>query len=556
MISNIEKKHTVLIVDDEEINLLMLGNIVASEYNVLYAHNGKDALEVLQNKHEEISLVLLDYLMPEMNGIEFLKIIKQDDKFKNIPIIILTTEASVELEFIKAGAMDFIEKPFSDPNVVLARIERIIEAFEDRQLIVKVEYDETNLLTKDFYLEYLSRLDFENGEDLVVACIDNLLLLTEIYGHEEIDKLLKITADVIKGFLKNHPGLACHLGGEYFSFCCTPLEDINDLLKIEEAINNLFYTTVIRMRFGILRGEGALEDVAKRVDSAIFACDTLKTNFNTQIAFYDQKLHDDEALTFRLLEDVDKGIEDKEFKVYMQPKFDIRDNKPLLVGAESLVRWVHHDLGMVPPFRFIPLFEKNGLVKKIDLYVFEETARIIAGWKENYHVSVPVSVNISRIDLYDEELLDKLKAILDKYNLTIDDINIEVTEGVYMESDNVIVKRIENLRKAGFKIEMDDFGAGYSSLNMLHSLPIDTLKLDKEFAQTIEDDKQYHIIKCIVDFSKHLGVKTISEGVENREQYESIKKAGVDIVQGYYFCKPLPEEEFVKYIKELGERKC
>lgn len=105
------------------------------------------------------------------------------------------------------------------------------------------------------------------------------------------------------------------------------------------------------MRFGILRGEGALEDVAKRVDSAIFACDTLKTNFNMQIAFYDQKLHDDEALTFRLLEDVDKGIEDKEFKVYMQPKFDIKDNKPLLVGAESLVRWVHHDLGIVPPFR-------------------------------------------------------------------------------------------------------------------------------------------------------------------------------------------------------------
>lgn len=556
MLSNIEKKHTVLIVDDEKINSLMLGNILADNYDVLYAYNGKEALDVLREKYQEISLVLLDYLMPEMNGIDLLKIVKKDEELKSIPVIILTTETDVELEFIKAGAMDFIEKPFADPNVVLARIERIIEAFEDRKLIVKVEYDDTTLLTRDFYLEYLNRLDFDNGEDLVVACIDNLLLLTEIYGHEETDKLLKITADVIKAFLKDHPGLACHMGDEYFSFCCAPLKDLNDLLKIEETINNLYYTTVIRMRFGVYRGESSLVDVAKRLDNAKFACDTLKTNFNSQIALYDKKLHDDEALTVKLLEDVDRGIEDKEFKVFMQPKFDIKDNKPHLVGAESLVRWIHPELGLVPPFRFIPLFEKNGLVKKLDLYVFEETARIIAGWKKNYHVSVPVSVNISRIDLYDEELLEKLQAILNKYSLTIDDINIEVTEGVYMESDNVIVKRIANLREAGFQIEMDDFGAGYSSLNMLHSLPIDTLKLDMEFAQTIDDDKQYHIVKCIVDFSKHLGVKTISEGVENLEQYESVKKAGIDIVQGYYFCKPLPEEEFIKYIKELGERKC
>ena len=557
MLNNIEKKQTILIVEDEAINRMLLGNIVSRSYDVLYAENGKEALEVLSKNYDCISLILLDYLMPEMNGIEFLKIIKQDKVYKKIPVIVLTSEADVELEFIKAGAMDFLEKPLNDPDIVMARIDRIIEAFEDRQLIVRVEYDETSLLTRDFYMEYLTRLDYSKGRDLVVACIDGLSLLTEIYGHEEADKLLRITADVIKGFLKNHPGLACHLDAEYYSFCCETLSDENDLLKIEEAINNLYDTSVIRMRFGIYRSEGPLNDIAKRIDNAVFACDTLKNNFNTQIAFYDKKLHDDEALIVRLLEDVDEGIANKEFKVFMQPKFSIKDNKPHIVGAESLVRWKHHELGMIPPFKFISLFEKNGLVRKLDLYIFEETARIIAGWKKNYNASVPVSVNISRIDLYDEELINKLLAILKKYGLGINDINIEVTEGVYMDSDNIIVHRIAGLQDAGFHIEMDDFGAGFSSLNMLHSLPIDTLKLDMEFAQTIDNnEKQYHIVKCIVDFSKHLGVKTISEGVENEEQYDSIKKAGVDIVQGYYFSKPLPEEEFIKYIEELGAEKC
>ncbi|MBR2578388.1 MAG: EAL domain-containing protein [Erysipelotrichaceae bacterium] len=557
-LNEVIRKRKILVVEDEAINRLMLGNIVSRNYDVTYATNGKEALDVLK-KEDNISLILLDLLMPVMDGFTFLNEVRNDEDLKKIPVVVLTSEEDAEVDSIHHGAMDFIRKPYNNPEVILARIERIIELFEDRQLLDKVEYDETGLLTRDFFIEYVQQMDAADDEerDMIAVNMTNFSLVNEIYGRKQGDRVLKVIADTLKNFLNDHAGLACHMDADQFFLYCSRLDDTQDLVKIEEEISKASDLANLRMRFGILRDDGKDNETEKRMNSALFACNTLRNSFDRNIAFYDQKLHEDEIMAEMLINDMDRALAEKEFKVYLQPKFDIRSDKPHIVAAEALARWQHGKLGMISPGVFIPLFEKNGLIRKLDYYIFEETARIIRGWKEKYGCSVPVSVNISRIDLYDKDLKERLLDIIERNSLEISDINLEVTESVYMDDDSDIINRIAGLQNSGFSIEMDDFGAGFSSLNMLYSMPINALKLDMKFARTIDaDDKQYYVVKCINDFSRFLGVKTISEGVESSEQYEAIKKAGCDLVQGYYFSRPLPEDEFERYIKELKEEIC
>ncbi|MBR0462558.1 MAG: EAL domain-containing protein [Erysipelotrichaceae bacterium] len=553
------RKRRILVVEDEAINRLMLGNIISKNYDVVYACNGQEALGILNEEKDTLSLILLDLLMPVMDGFTFMGEIRKDEQLKKIPVVVLTSEEDAEVDSIRLGAMDFIRKPYNNPEVILARVERIIELFEDRQLINRVEYDETGLLTRDFFIEYVQQMDSIDKEDrdLIAVNIGRFSLINEIYGRKQGDKILRITADALKDFLAEHQGLACHLDADQFFLYCRKLENTDDLLKIENDVSVNGEIPNTRLRFGILRDSSKETETEKRMNSAVFACNTLRNNFSKNIAFYDQKLHDDEIMADRLLGDMDRALAEREFKVYLQPKFDIRGDKPHIVAAEALARWKHGKLGMISPGQFIPLFEKNGLVRKLDYCIFEETARIIREWKEKYGCAIPVSVNISRVDLYDKSLKEKLLEIIARNGLEIKDINLEVTESVYMDDDDDIIKRIADLRDTGFDIEMDDFGAGFSSLNMLYSMPIDALKLDMKFARTIDTDrKQYYVVKCIVDFAGYLGVKTICEGVENKEQYEAMKQAGCDLVQGYYFSKPLPEEEFETYIKELKEGLC
>ena len=547
-----QHRRKILVVDDEDINRLMLGNIVARDYDVVYAANGQEALDRIREEKGSLSLVLLDLLMPVMDGFTFLGKIKEDEKTKDLPVIVLTSEGDAEVDSIHMGAMDFISKPYHDPEVILARIERIIELFEGRQLIHKIEYDDTGLLTRDFFLEYMRQMDeIENdSRDLIAVQIENFSFVNEIYGREEGDRVLLLIGKALQDFVTDHPGLACHSNGDEFFIYCRKLDDYDELLQIEEKIARLNDISSARLRFGVLKEEAGVGEAEKRLNNASFACKTLRNDFSKHIAFYDKKLHDDEVLSERLLNDMDRALEKHEFKVYLQPKFDISEESPQVVGAEALVRWQHTAMGMIAPYLFIPLFERNGLIHKLDLYIFRETAAIMAGWKERYGRHIPVSVNISRVDLHDIRLKERLLDILNAYGLKTSDIHLEVTESAYADDDNDIVARIADLQNSGFIIEMDDFGAGFSSLNMLHSMPINVLKLDMKFARTVDkDQKQFHLVKCIVEFSMYLEVATVAEGVENREQYEAMKEAGCDMVQGYYFSKPVTEEEFEKYFK-------
>ncbi|MCR4632728.1 MAG: GGDEF domain-containing protein, partial [Erysipelotrichaceae bacterium] len=243
-----------------------------------------------------------------------------------------------------------------------------------------------------------------------------------------------------------------------------------------------------------------------------------------------------------------------EFQVFYQPKFDVTSEVPILCSAEALVRWFHPKLGMVSPGVFIPLFEENGLVEKLDLYVWRKTAAQIAEWKEKFESYIPISVNVSRIDMYDPMLVDNLQKILEENGLTSQDLILEVTESAYTENSMQIIETAEKLRDLGFRIEMDDFGTGYSSLNMISSLPIDAMKLDMQFVRNaFKEGGNTRMIEVIVDIADFLSVPVIAEGVETEHQLDELKRLGCDIIQGYFFSKPVPAIEFEPFILQRKE---
>ena len=258
-----------------------------------------------------------------------------------------------------------------------------------------------------------------------------------------------------------------------------------------------------------------------------------------------------EMFEAQLIYEFPKALAEKQFMVYYQPKFDIRGDKPVLSSAEALVRWSHPTLGMISPGAFIPLFEANGLIAQLDEYVWRSVAEQIATWKKDLGRSVPVSVNTSRAELYDPKLVDTFTQIVSDNGITAADIYLEITESAYVSDSHQIVERVEALRSAGFIIEMDDFGSGYSSLNMISELPIDALKLDMIFIRTaFKKQNNTKMISIVIDIADYLGVPVIAEGGETEEQYLELKKLGCAIIQGYYFSKPIPDNEFEKFLLE------
>ena len=307
----------------------------------------------------------------------------------------------------------------------------------------------------------------------------------------------------------------------------------------------------MRIRIGVYSGVDKAIDMERRFDHAKNAADTIRGSLLTSVAIYDDALHEKEVFAERLLDDFQDAIEQRQFAVFFQPKFDIRPEKPVLCGAEALVRWKHPELGMVSPAVFVPLFESNGLIRDLDNYVWREAAARLKDWKARLGRSVPVSVNVSRIDMLDPDLEENLRNLVVSSGLDFGDLHLEITESAYTQDASQIVTEVSRLREMGFKIEMDDFGSGYSSLSMISSLPIDALKLDMQFIRSaFSENGNTRMIGITIDISRSIEVPMIAEGVETEEQMLTLKRMGCDIVQGYYFAKPMPAGEFERFLTE------
>ena len=555
--SPVNAKRMVLVVDDEMINREILCQILKDNYNVVTAVNGTKALAAIRDNRSELALIVLDLMMPGLSGLELLKLVKNSKELKQIPVIVMTSDRESEVACLRMGAVDFIPKPYPNPEVIQARVKRTIELSEDRKLIQSTEKDAlTGLYNREYFFRYAEEFDRHHKNtpmDAILVNINHFHVINERYGKEYGNVVLRRVADNIRMMLRKAGGFACRLEADTFLIYCRHSQYYKELMEqssydLREDVN--ISGSRLRMRMGVYSDVDKTMDIERRFDRAKMAADQGRNTYEQTISFYDTKLHESHLYDEQLLEDFQNALKEKQFQVYYQPKFDIRLDTPVLASAEALIRWKHPKLGMISPGVFIPLLEDNGLIQQLDYYVWQEAAVQVRRWKDAFGVTVPVSVNVSRIDMHDPDLINIFKTIIEENGLSTTEYHLEITESAYTDDSVRIIDTVKQLRRLGFRIEMDDFGSGYSSLNMLSTLPIDALKLDMKFIRTaFTGRKDTRMIELIIDIASYLKVPVIAEGVETEEQMRTLKLLGCDYVQGYYFSRPVPPEEFETFIR-------
>ena len=548
-IENEKRKRHVLVVDDENINRLILGHILQNEFEIHYATNGKQALDFIEREYENLSIILLDLLMPVMDGFELLELLSGNKKYRNIPVIVLTSEKSAEIRSLQMGAVDFIPKPYDMPEVIRARVKRSIKLAEENTLLDAVKNDSlTGLFNKEFFYQYAmdqDRFHPDQDMDMLFLNINRFHIVNELYGHKTGDNLLKGIANSLRYFLQKNIGLACRCYSDTFYIYIPHRSDYDTLFQaFLQEVEKRSGISGVSLRIGIYENCDKNLTFDQRIDRASRACSTCRKTYNSSFAMFDKEEIEKELYCERLIRETDRALKEKQFQVYYQPKFNIEGDTPVLSSAEALIRWKHPEFGMISPGVFIPLFEKNGLIQKLDRYVWNEAARQIDQWKKELGVRLPVSVNVSRVDMFDPKLEEELLDIVKNNDLSPGELLIEITESAYSDNSSGIIDIISRLRSNGFMIEMDDFGSGYSSLNMLSSIPIDILKLDMGFIRKMCDsEKNKNMVEIILEIARILDVPVVAEGVETEEQYRILKNMGCNVIQGYYFSRPLPPDQ-------------
>lgn len=385
---------------------------------------------------------------------------------------------------------------------------------------------------------------------IVSIDINKFKALNNIYGYEFCNNILKELGKKLEKTLPQD-NISCRISNDIFATLFSYQRNVNDLL--DKVFNNVSVLNVNGTNIHVNLAIGAYKiidedtDINKILDKAYMARAQIKGLYNNNYYIYDEKLENEMLKEQKIESCMEDALKNNEFEVVYQPKILVKNEK--IVGAEALVRW-KKDGQTISPGDFIPLFEKNKFIIKLDLYVFEQACKDIASWNEKYDFVPTVSINVSKEHFNNEDFIKEYVKITDKYNIDRSKIDLEITESATVDQNIDILKVLNTIKENGFIISLDDFGTGYSSLSMLQTMPIDIIKIDKVFIRQADYKSDKNIINYIMLIAEHLGAKTILEGVETKEQVEFTRKIGCDIIQGYYYSKPLSKNEYEDYFNK------
>lgn len=400
----------------------------------------------------------------------------------------------------------------------------------------------------------------KNSEMFFVAAFDvkNFKLINDLWGFEAGDDYLRYIASKIKEF------------SDIFEFA-SRCENDNFMVIIKnrslalamdvmrslfDEINYLPDNDSYHVHFacGIVQQDGNFDTVNAMFDCAKLAKSIAKKkNKNTVITVYDEVAKEEMIRRQQLKDNLYEGLKNNEFMVYLQPKYNLEDES--LAGAEALIRWNYKHEKLLLPADFVPVFEEDGSIGLIDQFVLRKVSSKVKEWQEKGYKMLPISVNISRVQLTNRNLVRNIAATVEEQHIPFDYIDLELTESAAFENMNYLLGTMDEIKKAGFKLSMDDFGTGYSSLGLLRKMPLDVLKLDKSFVDGYVDEnceKERLMIYDIINMAHHLEIKVIAEGVETRIQKDMLKEAGCEIVQGFYYSKPIPIEKYERLLQEMA----
>lgn len=430
--------------------------------------------------------------------------------------------------------------------------------FNDRtEDVVSLEHEKyrashdilTGLLNKEqFYIE-TAKLIKENRDVkycLVCSNIKDFKFVNELFGIEKGNEILKKQAEYMKNFI-GEDSLAARLHADRFAMCMPRIRFDEDLINeaitgIQEAFKNSSF------HMHIFVGVYDIHDVEERVsimcDKANLASETIKNEYKSSVAYYTEHLLEKSIEERKIIGEFDRALDNEEFVMFLQPQVDV-SGKPF--GSEALVRWQHPDKGLLAPGVFIDVLEKTGFVYRLDRYMWDKAVKQLAEWKKRGINDYHISVNISTKDFYLIDVYETFVGLVEKYDIDPKLLKLEITETALMSDFNKNMVIIKRLQKYGFDIEIDDFGSGYSSLNMLKDISADVLKIDMGFLRASENEvKGQDILESIIGLANKLGMRVITEGVEKKTQVDMLYDMGCKMFQGYYFSKPIPVDEFEK----------
>lgn len=539
----------------EGLSLLMDPDIIAySHLNVNYVRGDWNVRQFLNREYERLSPLSLNRCkmrctMTGEGASIVARLILTCTKAKNLIFLNITVMYKFQEDDCPVITGIHIERDYRHENTY-----RSVNQGKLNGVVVDylATYDElTGIYNKQAFYAKTKEMLLDNPDknfDLLRINIERFKVLNDLFGESTGDKLLRYIGKFLKeinlplcvsGRLYADNFVVCYEAGKGDS-----RRMINTLQMVADsfAINN---RTILS--FGLYRIDDKTLPVSVMCDRANMALWKAKGNFKNPYCEYDEKMRQQVLKEQKIINAMEMAIQNKEFTLYLQPKYDIE--KGTIIGAEALVRWISLENGFISPGDFIPVFENNGFVYEVDKFIWEESCRYLRKWLDEGREVHPISVNVSRIDLYTPKLVQHLVNLREKYQLPSQYLELEITESAYTEDPEQIINITRQLREAGFVILMDDFGTGYSSLNMLKDIQIDVLKLDMGFLKSSDySAKGGNILTAILKMAESLKMQTIAEGVETKEQVEFLKSIGCRYVQGFYYSKPLPVGEFEKLI--------
>lgn len=436
------------------------------------------------------------------------------------------------------------KKTYEELNRENEELREQLRFYQERDLLTGLYNRDTFYARAEEYLKRFSERKYQ------IFCVDvqRFKLVNDLCGVRQGDELLKYLAVQLEEMLG---GMETVIGKIASNLFAVLLPEKNGgeqaALQIREIFRNCPVDMEVLPAIGIYTIENPKFPVALMCDRAVLALNSIKGNYMQLWAYYDEPMRNRLMQEQEILNGAEAALRNKEFRIFIQPKCNLSNGK--LTGAEVLARWEHPVRGLMEPKVFMPFFEKNGFIRKMDQYIWEETAAWMHRWQKMGRRLVPISVNISRVDILGMDVRRILRSLVEQYELDPSMLEVEITEGAYSSRTEEITRFAEDLMNQGFTVLMDDFGSGYSSLNLLKDINIDVLKLDMRFLDN-HQRKSRDIVKSVVSMAKWLDLKVVAEGVENRQQVEFLLDIGCNYAQGYYYYKPMSLEAFEKLLMD------
>lgn len=550
----------VLVVDDSEINRIIFRELLQGELNVLEADSVDTAIAMIEAEDKKIDIILLDIMFRKRSGFEFLEYLGEHYYLSEIPVIVISSDSSdafVDKAF-SLGAVDYIRRPFAGKLLTRRVLTTLLMYENKRELMRKIEKKYSNEPTEIDELTqlYMKKIFYDkayqylyNNRDvslcMVSVDIDHFKLYNQFFGRDAGDLYLKYVSACLRELIAQYGGIAGYGGSDGFYYLCPDTADLFGEIqkRIRKELRERGLEIGFAPKLGIYRIEDSQKTIMDICDCADTALAHVKKEYSTLAAWYDIHMEENND-EFKLIREVEEGLRDGEFTFFLQPKCNMENGK--IVGSEALVRWVKKDGKVVNPGGFIPVLEKNGFVSKVDSLVWDEVCQWQRYCIDMAYPLLPVSINISRTDFYNMDVCGLLTDLMAQYDLPMDCVELEITESAYVEEYQNLSAEIEKLKEQGFKILMDDFGSGYSSLNSLKEIDVDVLKIDMRFLNLdgTNMSKGVSILETIVNMADSLRLPMIVEGVETEEQATIVKSMGCTYAQGFLYYKPMPKSEY------------